>query len=99
PEDIEWKPFKMKNPNALGQRAMAVTTAGKNRIMIYGPKPDGTYVVEQATVLEACGHDGGDPAFFVERGCSRTSCAWPSSNRGRRRHRGERRHAYGEVRD
>jgi hypothetical protein len=23
-----------------------MTTAGKNRIMIYAPKPDGTYVVE-----------------------------------------------------
>ena len=23
-----------------------MTTAGKNRIMIYGPKPDGTYIVE-----------------------------------------------------
>ena len=23
-----------------------MTTAGKNRIMIYGPKPDDTYVVE-----------------------------------------------------
>jgi hypothetical protein len=30
-----------------------MTTAGKNRVMIYGPKSDGTYVVEQATVLEA----------------------------------------------
>ena len=28
---------------------MAVTTAGKNRIMIYGPKDDGTYVVEFKT--------------------------------------------------
>jgi hypothetical protein len=25
------------------------TTAGKNRIMIYGPKPDGTYVIEFRT--------------------------------------------------
>jgi hypothetical protein len=25
---------------------MAMTTDGKNRIMIYGPKADGTYVVE-----------------------------------------------------
>jgi hypothetical protein len=23
-----------------------MTTAGKTRIMIYGPKPDGTYIVE-----------------------------------------------------
>jgi len=28
---------------------MAVTTAGKNRIMIFGPKADGTYVVEFRT--------------------------------------------------
>ena len=26
-----------------------MTTAGKNRIMIYGPKDDGTYVVEFKT--------------------------------------------------
>ena len=26
-----------------------MTTAGKNRIMIYGPKEDGTYVVEFTT--------------------------------------------------
>jgi hypothetical protein len=31
----------------LGQREMALT--GKNRIMIYGPKDDGTYVVEFRT--------------------------------------------------
>jgi hypothetical protein len=28
---------------------MAMTTDGKNRIMIYGPKEDGTYVVEFRT--------------------------------------------------
>jgi hypothetical protein len=28
---------------------MAMTTAGKNRIMIYGPKGDGTYVIEFRT--------------------------------------------------
>jgi hypothetical protein len=28
---------------------MATTAAGKNRIMIYGPKNDGTYVVEFRT--------------------------------------------------
>src|SRR5262249_20629514 len=69
PEDIKWKPFKMKNPNALGQRAMAVTTAGKNRIMIYGPKPDGTYVVEQATVLEAWRAPWRGPRLFFGKGC------------------------------
>jgi hypothetical protein len=31
----------------LGQKDMAMT--GKNRIMIYGPKDDGTYVVEFRT--------------------------------------------------
>jgi hypothetical protein len=30
----------------LGQRAMAIAASGKNRIMIYGPKLDGTYIVE-----------------------------------------------------
>jgi hypothetical protein len=28
----------------MGQKEMAIT--GKNRIMIYGPKTDGTYLVE-----------------------------------------------------
>jgi hypothetical protein len=28
---------------------VAVTTAGKNRIMIFGPKRDGTYVIEFRT--------------------------------------------------
>jgi hypothetical protein len=28
---------------------MAMTTSGKNRIMIYGPKGDGTYVIEFRT--------------------------------------------------
>jgi hypothetical protein len=31
----------------LGQKEMAMT--GKNRIMIYGPKDDGTYVIEFRT--------------------------------------------------
>jgi len=31
----------------MGQQEMAMT--GKNRIMIYGPKTDGTYVVEFRT--------------------------------------------------
>ena len=31
----------------MGQKETAVS--GKNRIMIYGPKPDGTYVVEFRT--------------------------------------------------
>ena len=32
-----------------GQRNMAMTNDGKNRIIIYGPKRDGTYVVEFKT--------------------------------------------------
>jgi hypothetical protein len=30
----------------MGQKEMAVTAAGKTRIMIYGSKHDGTYIVE-----------------------------------------------------
>jgi hypothetical protein len=33
----------------LGQKEMAMTEAGKNRIMIFGPKADGTYVMEFRT--------------------------------------------------
>jgi hypothetical protein len=33
----------------LGQKEMAMTEAGKNRIMIFGPKADGTYVIEFRT--------------------------------------------------
>jgi hypothetical protein len=33
----------------LGQKQMATTAVGKNRIMIFGPKTDGTYVVEFRT--------------------------------------------------
>jgi hypothetical protein len=33
----------------LGQTEMAMTEAGKNRIMIFGPKTDGTYVIEFRT--------------------------------------------------
>jgi hypothetical protein len=32
-----------------GQKEMAITAAGKNRIMIFGPKTDGTYVVKFRT--------------------------------------------------
>ena len=35
----------------MGQQEMAMT--GKNRIMIYGPKTDGTYVVEFRTAAGA----------------------------------------------
>jgi hypothetical protein len=31
---------------------MAMTTEGKNRIMIYGPKGDGSYVVEFRTAAD-----------------------------------------------
>jgi hypothetical protein len=33
---------------------LAVTTAGKNRIMIFGPKDDGTYAVEFRMARAAC---------------------------------------------
>jgi hypothetical protein len=33
----------------MGQKEMAITAIGKNRIMIFGPKTDGTYVVEFRT--------------------------------------------------
>jgi hypothetical protein len=33
----------------LGQKTMASTMEGKNRIMIFGPKDDGTYIVEFRT--------------------------------------------------
>jgi hypothetical protein len=33
----------------MGQKEMAITPDGKNRIMIFGPKNDGTYVVEFKT--------------------------------------------------
>ncbi len=33
----------------MGQKEMAIAPAGKNRIMIYGPKNDGTYIVEVKT--------------------------------------------------
>jgi hypothetical protein len=33
----------------MGQKEMAITPDGKNTIMIFGPKTDGTYVVEFRT--------------------------------------------------
>ena len=33
----------------LGRKEMAMTEAGTNRIMIFGPKADGTYVIEFRT--------------------------------------------------
>jgi len=33
----------------MGQKEMAIAPAGKNRIMIYGPKNDGTYIGEVKT--------------------------------------------------
>jgi hypothetical protein len=35
---------------------------GKNRIMIYGPKDDGTYVVEFRTAATSCGKPAGRAA-------------------------------------
>jgi hypothetical protein len=37
----------------LGQKEMAMTEAGKNIIMIFGPKADGTYVIEFKTAARA----------------------------------------------
>ena len=34
-----------------------MTTNGKNRIMIFGPKDDGTYVVEFRTAAGRCADD------------------------------------------
>ena len=43
----------------MGQKEMAMTS--KNRIMIYGPKNDGTYVVEFRTAAgEALAIPGGE---------------------------------------
>jgi hypothetical protein len=36
-------------PRRRGDRVSGATTQGKNRIMIFGPKDDGTYVVEFKT--------------------------------------------------
>jgi hypothetical protein len=33
----------------MGQKELTITPDGKNRIMIFGPKDDGTYVVEFRT--------------------------------------------------
>jgi hypothetical protein len=66
----------------MGQKETAVS--GKNRIMIFGPKPDGTYVVEFRTAagrgagnLYPRRRSTGDPVFsganalrIVRVGCS-----------------------------
>jgi len=65
----------------MGQKEMAMTS--KNRIMIYGPKNDGTYVVEFRTAARGAGNlyprrrSTGDPVFsganalrIVRAGCS-----------------------------
>jgi len=45
-----------------------MTTTGKNRIMIFGPKTDGTYVVEFRMA------DGEAPAISIPGGEARQSC-------------------------
>src|SRR5262249_49946157 len=40
---------EVRGGSGPGQGAVAVTATGKNRIMIFGPKDDGTYVVEFRT--------------------------------------------------
>jgi hypothetical protein len=54
-----------------------MTTVSKNRIMIFGPKPDGTYVIEFRTaageplaISISPKRDGRDPAF------SRADAVW-----------------------
>jgi hypothetical protein len=42
-----------------------MTTTGKNRIMIFGPKDDGTYVVEFRTAGGVPGPEAGSP--YTER--------------------------------
>jgi hypothetical protein len=54
---LDW--LKMKNPEAWAvkreadedwsKKKWAITAAGKNRIMIFGSKTDGTYVIEFRT--------------------------------------------------
>jgi hypothetical protein len=46
-EESERTGIEAGSGGGLGQKEMAMT--GKNRIMIYGPKDDGTYVVEFRT--------------------------------------------------
>ena len=42
--------FRQKyKPRAVDKKHMSSSPVGKNRIMIYGPNPDGTYVVEFRT--------------------------------------------------
>jgi hypothetical protein len=47
--DIRPAAVKREGGGGLGQETMAMTMDGKYRIMIYGPKEDGTYVVEFKT--------------------------------------------------
>ncbi len=41
--------MKREAGGRMGQKEIAITAAGKNRIMIYGPKTDGTYAIEFRT--------------------------------------------------
>jgi hypothetical protein len=66
----------------MGQKETAVTATGKNRIMIYGPKNDGTYIVEfrtaedEALAISIPGSEAAVIRHFQERlwalrpGCS-----------------------------
>jgi hypothetical protein len=54
-----------------------MTTTGKNRIMIYGPKEDGTYVVEFKTAAgEAMAISISRTEAAVIRHFSRTDAIW-----------------------
>jgi hypothetical protein len=48
-EESERSGSHTRGRGGLGQKEMAMTEAGKNRIMISGPKADGTYVIEFRT--------------------------------------------------
>jgi hypothetical protein len=61
-----------------------MTTTGKNRIMIYGPKDDGTYVIEfrtaagEALAISIPKNEAGVIRHFQERSClCRTFCEEP----------------------
>jgi hypothetical protein len=69
----------------MGEGAMTLIGSGKNRIMIFGPKDDGTYVVEFRRVAsEALGAIKTESDSLIESTCgTRTArkslSIWPAS--------------------
>jgi hypothetical protein len=63
----------------MGQEETAVT--GKNRIMIYGPKNDGTYIIEFKMVAGEALRSACRPAKRVFSSISRNGCPMGSSCR------------------